>query len=133
MKRLTLLLVVSGLGSCVASPPDPELVARQQAKLATLTAGKVAGPPISCLPMYRSDDMIVIDDNTVAFRDGARRIYVNHMMGPCTGIAYGNALVTRTTQTQLCRGDIARVLDVSARTNIGSCAFGDFVPYTRAG
>jgi hypothetical protein len=133
MKRLSLLLIAAGLGSCVSAPPSPELVAKQQAKIASLTAGKIAGPPTSCLPTYHSDDMIVIDDDTIAFRNGSSRVYINHMMGPCNGVSRGNALVTRTTETRLCRGDIAQVVDVSTRTTVGSCAFGDFIPYTRAG
>jgi hypothetical protein len=41
--------------------------------------------------------------------------------------------VTRTSSSQLCRGDIATVIDTSTRTPVGSCVFGDFVPYTVAG
>jgi hypothetical protein len=133
MKHFSLLLIAAGLGSCVSAPPSPELVARQQAKIASLTAGKIAGAPTSCLPTYRSDDMIVIDDDTIAFRNGSNRVYINHMMGPCNGVSRGNALVTRTTETRLCRGDIAQVVDVASRTTLGSCSFGDFIPYTRAG
>jgi hypothetical protein len=48
-------------------------------------------------------------------------------------VSRGNALVTRTTETRLCRGDIAQVVDVASRTTLGSCSFGDFTPYTRAG
>lgn len=137
MRYLIPLLVGLTVGSCAAGPPTAEsqaFAARQQAKLASLTAGKVAGSPLSCLPTYRRNDMVVIDDNTVVFRDGRRRVYVNHMMGGCNGLQYGNnALVTRTTSTQLCRGDIAEVLDTAARITIGSCVFGDFVPYATAG
>ena len=137
MRYLVPLLVGLAVSSCAATPPTAEsqaFAARQQAKLAALTAGKVAGTPLSCLPTYRRNDMVIIDDNTVAFRDGRRRVYVNHMLGGCNGLQYGhNALVTRTTTTQLCRGDIAEVFDTSARITIGSCVFGDFVPYVMAG
>lgn len=136
MRYLVPLLVGLAVSSCTAAPPaeTSAYAARQQARLAALTAGKVAGAPISCLPSYRSNDMIVIDDNTIAFREGRRRVYVNHMQGGCMNLDEGrNALVTRTTSTQLCRGDIAEVLDTSARMAIGSCVFGDFVPYAMAG
>ena len=39
-------------------------------------------------------------------------------------------LVTRTSGTGLCSGDIARVVDVSNGITVGSCALGEFVPYT---
>ena len=132
MRKLGVLLVAATVGSCMATPPNPEVVAREQAQFAQLTAGKVAGAPLSCLPSYRSNDMIVIDDNTIAFRNGPGRVYINHMQGGCLNIDHGrNALVTRTPGPNLCRGDIAQVVDFSARIPVGSCVFGDFVPYTR--
>ena len=136
MRYFAPLLIGLAVGSCTAAPPGPPsaYAVQQQARLAALTAGKVPGRPVSCLPTYRRNDMVVIDDNTIVFRDGSRRVYVNHMNGGCSGLDYGhNALVTRTTSSELCRGDIAQVLDTSARITIGSCVFGDFVPYTVAG
>jgi hypothetical protein len=137
MRTLPLLLVAAAaLGSCTTASPE-ELAAqagRDQAKLASLTAGKVAGAPMSCLPSYRSNHMTVVNENVIAFRDGQKRVYINHMQGGCMGLAAGrNALVTQTTGSSLCRGDIAQVLDTASRMNIGSCVFGDFVPYTRVG
>ena len=134
MKSLPLMLAaVAALGSCATASPEEMAAqaARDQAKLASLTAGKVAGAPMSCLSQWRSRDMVVVNENVVAFRDGQKRVYVNHMSGPCNGLGPGrNALVTQTTGSSLCRGDIAQVFDNAARVNIGSCSFGDFVPYT---
>ena len=135
MRILAPLLIAAALGGCSAAPPSAMApTPQQQAKFAQLTAGKIAGSPMSCLPSWRSNDMIVIDDNTIAFRDGTKRVYVNHMQGGCLNISRGgNALVTRTTGSNLCRGDIAQVLDTTSRIPMGSCVFGDFVPYTRPG
>jgi hypothetical protein len=33
----------------------------------------------------------------------------------------------------MCRGDISRVADVRTGMTVGSCAIGDFIPYTPAG
>jgi hypothetical protein len=77
--------------------------------------------------------MVVVSENTVAFKQGRSRVWVNHMQGSCYNIDRGsNALVTRTSTTSLCRGDIATVVDTSTRTPVGSCVFGDFVPFTMA-
>jgi hypothetical protein len=113
--------------------PSPSEIARSQAKFAQLTEGKVAGAPLGCLPSYRSNEMIVIDDETIAFRNGPSQVYVNHMQGGgCMNLDGGhNTLVTKTPGPNLCRGDIAQVVDLSARIPVGSCVFGDFVPYTR--
>jgi hypothetical protein len=135
MRFLAPLLIATALGSCSAGPPTAMApTPQQQAKFASLTAGKVAGAPMSCLSSHRSADMIVIDDSTIAFRDGSKRVYVNHMQGECANLGRGGqALVTQNPTGQLCRGDIAQVLDVTSRIPMGSCVFGDFVPYTRPG
>jgi len=40
--------------------------------------------------------------------------------------------VTRTYGTaELCRGDIGQVVDLMNHFTVGSCVFGDFIPYTR--
>jgi hypothetical protein len=115
--------------------PSPAQVAQSQAQFAQLTAGKVAGAPMSCLPTFRSNDMIVIDDDTIAFRNGPGQVYINHMEGGgCLNLKGGrNTLVTRTPGPNLCRGDIAQVVDLTAHIPLGSCVFGDFVPYKRVG
>ena len=136
MRTLALLLIASAIGSCTSVPPAEQaaITAREQAKLAELTAGKVAGQPMSCLPFYRSNDMVVVNESTVAFKQGRSRVWVNNMQGACSSLDNGaHALVTRTSSTQLCRGDIATVIDTSTRMPVGSCVFGDFVPYTVAG
>lgn len=134
MRIPALLLIASALGSCTTAPAGPtQLSASEQAELAQLTAGKVAGPPISCLQHYQSDDMITVNESTVAFRDGRSRVYLNGMQGGCPNLRAPYALVTRSTTAQLCRGDIAEVVDTSTHMTVGSCVFGDFIPYTRVG
>ena len=79
--------------------------------------------------------MRVIDDDTIAFRNGNSRVYVAHMQGGCNNLAAGhNALVTHQFgNAELCRGDIARVVDTMNGFTVGSCVFGDFTPYVRPG
>ena len=78
------------------------------------------------------EDMVVIDDDTILYRDG-RTTYVNKPLGSCNLLSRGSyALVTRSQGSQLCRGDIATVTDVTSGTTVGSCALGDFVPYKPA-
>jgi hypothetical protein len=133
--RVTPLLLAGGLlASCTAAPEQVQRSAENQAELAKLLAGKVAQRPITCLPHQYSTDMRVIDDQTIAYRDGGYRTYVAHMNGPCSGLANGtSALVTHLYGTaDLCRGDIARVIDTAGGGfTIGSCSFGDFIPYVK--
>jgi hypothetical protein len=78
--------------------------------------------------------MTIVGPNTVAFRDGARRTYVNDMRGSCTNLRSNYALVTRQFGgTGLCSGEIAQIIDPSTGVTVGSCVFGDFTPFTRPG
>ena len=131
MRSMSLLLMAAALGGC-ATAPEPVRTAEAEAHLDRLIAGKVASKPISCLPHYRSNDMVVIDDGTVVFKNG-RTVYRNDFMGgSCSNLGRGHyALVTRTSGgSGLCRGDIAEVRDVTAGITVGSCVLGDFVPYS---
>lgn len=138
MRVISVLLAGAVLASCTAYGPPyagPTRTAEKQQEYNQLLLGKVAEAPISCLPHYRSGDMRTIDDNTILFRDGAYRTYVAHMEGGCNGLQSGHyALVTHQFgSADLCRGDIARVVDPTARITIGSCVWGDFVPYVTPG
>jgi len=120
------------LGSCSTTPVEQVRSPRAQKELADALAGRVAGKPVSCLPSYRADNMQIIDDWTILFRDG-RTIYVQNPRGGCPGIgSRRNILVNRVFGTnQLCSGDISHLLDPVSGIQGGACVFGDFVPYTR--
>jgi hypothetical protein len=109
--------------------------AKAQAKLNQLLAGKVPGRPQACLASYRANDMIVVDDYTIAFRDGTNRVWINKPAGGCNLLSAGPyALVTRNVGGMgLCRGDIGRVVDTLSHTTVGSCVMSDFVPYMTPG
>jgi len=136
MRVISVLMAGVVLASCTGGPYSaPVRTADKQREYEIALAGKVPQPPVSCLPHYRSGDMRTIDENTILFRDGSARVYVAHMQGGCTGLPTGHyALVTHTFGTaDLCRGDIAQVVDTLSRFPVGSCVFGDFVPYVRPG
>lgn len=132
MRNTCIALAALAVTGCATQPPQPTRTAEGQALFDKVTAGRVAGQPISCLPHYRADDMVRIDDSTIAFRDG-NTVYVNHLIGECAGLTSGfYALVTKSNGSGLCRGDIADVRDVSTGMIVGSCAIGDSTPYKRS-
>lgn len=95
-------------------------------------AGRIPGKPVDCLSSSRSRDMQVIDDDTILFRDG-RTTYVQAPRGGCSPLGSGHyTLVTQSFGGQgLCRGDIARVVDLSGGFTVGSCVLESFVPFER--
>ena len=134
MRRVLVLLLASAITACSTAQPEARSP-RAEARLQQWLGNRVAGPPQSCLPSSSARDMIVIDDNTVLFRVGANRIYRSELAGGCAYLGSGRfALATSQTGTgSLCRGEIAQVRDVQGGFTVGSCTFGDFVPYERRG
>jgi hypothetical protein len=129
MRTFLLAAGIFGLCACATASEPAQRSASAQRQYDNLLAGKVAGKAEKCLPTYRSNDMTIIDDNTILFRDG-RTTYVNHPLGGCQSLGRsGSALVTRNIGPQLCRGDLATVMDNSSGMTLGACSLGDFVPY----
>ena len=131
MRGLTIALLASGLAACATAPEPATRSAKADAELTKLLAGKTPGRPVSCLPAWKSNDMVVIDDHTVVFRDSAQRVYRNDFRGgACSQLGNGfYTLVTKSSGSGLCAGDLAQVVDVSSGFTVGSCVIGDFVPY----
>ena len=126
------LIASFALAGCGVVGDQPR-TARAETHLTRALSGKVAGKAVDCLPAFRSNDMSVIDDNTILFRDGRSTVYRNDPPGGCRPIgAPGYALVTHIFGPSLCRGDIAQVVDTSTGMFAGSCVLGDFVPYRTA-
>ncbi|MEO7814234.1 MAG: hypothetical protein ABIR87_02185 [Sphingomicrobium sp.] len=134
MRILIIAVAATTLAACQTADYQPaQRSARAQQTFDKALAGKVAGKPDNCLPLRRSNDMVVIDDDTIIYRDG-RTTYVNKPLGSCTNLGNGSyALVTRSGNgSMLCRGDISSVVDATSGITVGSCALGDFVPYRPA-
>ena len=131
MRLPAALLVMASLAGCTATAPQPRTVQAQQ-ELDRYLSGRVAGKAQRCLPNYRADNMIIIDQDTVLFRDGAR-VWRSEIPGGCPGLGRSNnAIVTRQFGSGgLCGGEPFQLIDTSSNIYGGSCSFGDFVPFTR--
>jgi hypothetical protein len=136
MRGTLLLLLGATLASCTNAPePAAAPSPKAEAKFASLTAGKVAGPPVNCVPNYNTNDQGVIDGRTLSFRVGTGTVYIVHLTPGCESIGSGPyALLSRQYGGMgLCRGDIQQVIDTMAHITVGSCTIGDIVPYTKPG
>ena len=134
MKKLITFAAIALSAGCTAASADQraQMEADGEAKLAAeLRNYEQSGPPVSCVSQRdlggnrSAGDAIVFGGRT------SSTLYVNHPAGGCPDLNFGRALVIRTTSSQLCRGDIATVLDPVSRTEFGGCGLGDFTPYRR--
>jgi hypothetical protein len=133
MRSIALLTATAALAACTTAPQQTAS-AEGEAHFQRLIAGKAAGPAVSCISRMRADNMTVIDDDRVAFRDG-NRVYLNDFRGQgCSGAGSGfYTLVTRSSGAQLCSGDIAELVDARTGMLRSACILGDFTPYMRTG
>lgn len=116
---------------CLIAAPALAAGPEGEAKLAGLVRGRVAGAPVSCIPQRRDNRSHTIEGIGVAYDVGATR-YVSRFDGGCEQLSAFTAFATRTPTTQLCAGDIAQIFTTTTpTTNVGSCTFGQFTPYTR--
>ena len=132
--RMSLLAAASAVLtlSCTANTAQEVRSPKAQKQLAAALQGRVAGKPQSCIPNYRANQMTVIDDYTILFRDG-RTTYVQNPRGGCRGLGIGGyTLVTRQYgSSQLCDGQINELVDLRTGMSGGACVFSQFVPYTK--
>ena len=132
LPQLLSLATLSVMTGCSTAPAQVTRSAEAQQELDKALAGRVAGKPVNCIPTYRADDMQIIDDWTILFKDGST-IYLQNPRGGCPGIGSSrNILVTRPIPSnQLCSGDINHLFDPVSRIGGGACVFSQFVPYTK--
>ena len=117
------------VGSAAPAQPNP----RAAQELANALAGRTAGTPLNCIRNGQNTRMHVVDDWTILFRQG-RTVYVQRPFGGCHGLANGMSLIRNSFGTsQLCRGDINRIVDLRTGFGTGACVYSEFVPYRKIG
>lgn len=131
-KFVALALAVLTAG-CMAERPMQMGDARTQTRLAEELQGRVqAGPPQSCVQQRNLRGNESAGEGAIIFRGTVGDlIYVNRPPGGCPEIGSGRAIKVRTTQTQICRGDIIEVFDPVTGFSFGGCGLGEFTPYRR--
>ncbi|KTT70886.1 hypothetical protein NS334_11610 [Sphingomonas endophytica] len=94
-----------------------------------LLAGKTPGKPLDCIDTRRTRPQLTAYGDKLIYRVSRKLVYVTDTGGGCEAVSRGDTIITRQFQTQLCRGDIARTVNLPAGIPSGSCAMGAFVPY----
>jgi hypothetical protein len=135
MKKLLILSCLTLAAACTTDGGEAQAdaEARTESRLTEALRGyEPDGPAVSCVNLRSlggnrsaGEGAIVFSGNTTS------RLYVNRPAGGCPQMQFGRSLQVRTTSSQLCRGDIATVVEPSFGGDFGSCPLGDFEPYRR--
>lgn len=131
LRFVILATLTAGLAACAPGYYEP-VSQRAAMRFDSQLAGLVAGQPQNCLSGLRSANVVAARGNTLLFRDGGT-IYANDSGGGCSALAdQSYTLVTENFGGSLCRGTLARVVDLtSSGVMRGSCVLGHFTPYRR--
>jgi len=103
---------------------------REAGEIADALKGLTPGAPVTCIDQSRVENVRKFTD-TILYFYSPREIYRVTTTPGCTGLRYGDPIVSRTPTDRLCRGDIVRTVAPGAAGPTGSCALGSFVPYRR--
>lgn len=124
--------MLAALAACTTSAErsasEAAADARDQARLAQRLARYTPGEPQQCIRPFRANSSIY--GNTILYDDGGT-LYRTETSGGCFGLKRDDIIVTRSINSQLCRGDLVRTVDRTSGFPSGACAFGEFVPYKR--
>lgn len=98
-------------------------------ELAKLIDGREAGPPVDCISLSDTHDMVVLDKTAIVYRTGSV-VYVNRPQNP-EQLRSDDIMVTHPTGSQFCRLDIVNTVDRTAHFSTGFISLGQFVPYRK--
>lgn len=128
MKKIALAFATAAIlltGTAVQA--KPKLTGEE--KLAKMLEGRVAGEPVSCIPITGSQNTRIIDKTALVYESG-KTLYVNRPNNP-DSLDDDYIHVTELHGSQLCRLDTVRLHDRSGFWYSGFVGLNDFVPYRK--
>ena len=123
-------LALTGLCATATSATEQNGDRSQQAKLERALKGLQPGAPQRCVSRDRVSELRGFDGE-ILFVAGRGKLWRNATVGSCRGLARGDLIVTRSLGRDYCTGDLVETRARPGGMLTGSCALGDFVPYTK--
>jgi hypothetical protein len=125
MRLSILLLVLAGCAAVDSGEPT-----REQEALRRELAGRIAGPPESCVPTNGASSLRIVDRRTITYERG-RTLWVNALPHDCPGLRPLDPLIVIMDRSAYCRGDRIRSLAPYSTIPGPTCMLGRFTPYRR--
>ena len=131
MIRIALACLALGLASSGCATMADERMGAEDPAIGKKLAGLAPGKAQSCIPLTDSQNGQKFSE-TVLYRVGRNLTYRADIPG-CTELKDDDIMVLNVYGSQLCRGDIFRLVDRVSGFERGACVFRDFVPYRKPG
>ena len=128
---LPMMLLLSGCSMAMHDDSQQKFSAKQRAEMEKTLAGLIPGKPTSCVSVSMVQNIDTYP-NTMLFKFNRNRVYRNDLSGGCPGASFGEFPVFQVHGSQYCSGDIVNFRDSSTGMLTGSCALGEFTPYTKS-
>ncbi len=119
-------MLVAATGPAMARDKNP---ARGEAALAKILKDRVAGKPVSCLPLSNIGSSQIVNGTAIVYQSGGT-LYVNRP-GNADTLSDDDILVTRTTIGELCRMDAVNLVSRTGHYQHGFVVLNQFVPYAK--
>lgn len=132
MKASRLMIAAAVFAMAAATAPAADKPTRQEkneARMAELLKGRVAGEPVSCIPDFQASRVEMIEGQGMVYGSG-KTIYVakpDHMHS----MQWDDIMVVTRTGGLLCNTDIVRTMDRMTGFTTGVVFMGKFVPYRK--
>ena len=112
-----------------ATPGATRQSATEQDRLDKALAGLTPGKPVHCLSRQNAGSLKVYGTRFL-YTEGRNRKWLNQTSGGCSRLD-DDIIVSRSTMSQMCRGDFIETHDRAGGMTTGACSLGEFVPYTK--
>ena len=101
-----------------------------EARLARMLEGRVAGEPVSCVTTFRTEKLQVIEKVALVY-DAGDVVYVARPTDP-RSLGFDDVVVINRFGGQLCHSDIIRTVSRQGGYHTGVVFLEKFVPYRKA-
>jgi hypothetical protein len=129
MKTIKLFIAAAALALAGATANSAGKTQDNEAKLARMLEGRVAGEPVACIPAPRGTHLEVIEGVAMVYTSG-NILYVARPTNP-ESLGRDDILVIDRLGSQLCHTDIVRTISRSGGYFTGVVFLGKFVPYRK--
>ena len=123
MRQIVVLLALASCSPVAPAPGVGDPFARE-------LAGHTPGPAQTCISAIPSQNLRVIDPQTIAYDRGST-LWVNRLEQPCPVLSPHNTLIIDASGGQYCRGDRIQGAEPGASIAGPVCTLRDWTPYGR--